>query len=67
MKRSEFYAVLDRRISRQDSDRKVLPDILDPTALTDCPEPERHSFIEAFGSDFSRVLDSFGIADGNAA
>jgi len=59
--------VLDRRISGQDSDREVLADILYPTALADRSEPERDRFIEAFGGYFSRVLDPFGIADGDAA
>ena len=35
--------------------------------LADCPKPERDRFVEAFGSHFSRVLDSFSIADGDAA
>jgi hypothetical protein len=67
VKFAEFNAVLDGRISGQDADRKVLVDIFDPTALADRPQPERDGFIEAFGSHFSRVLDSFGIADGDAA
>jgi hypothetical protein len=67
MKRAELHRVLDRRISRQHSDCKVLTDILDPTALPDRSEPERDRFIETFGGDLGAVLDSFGIADGNAA
>jgi hypothetical protein len=35
----EFHRVLDRRISRQDSDREILTDILDLGALADGPEP----------------------------
>jgi hypothetical protein len=67
MKRTEFDAVLDRRIPRQDANREILADVFDPTALPDGSQPERDGFIEAFGGDFCRVLDSFGIADGDAA
>ena len=35
--------------------------------LSDRPEPEGNSFIEAFGTDFSAVLDSLSIADRDAA
>jgi hypothetical protein len=59
--------VLDRRISRQHANREVLADILDPTALADRPEPESHSFVKAFSGYLCRVLDSFKIADGDAA
>src|SRR5579862_3628044 len=67
MERTELYRVFDRRISRQHSDRKVLADVFDPAALADRPQPKRDRFIEAFGRHFSRVLDSFGIPDGDAA
>ena len=30
-------------------------------------QPERNRFIEAFGSDLGAVLDSFGVADRDAA
>ena len=55
------------RIPRQDANREILADILDPTALTDCTEPERYRFVEAFSGDFGAVLDPFSIADGDAA
>jgi hypothetical protein len=67
MKGTEFYGVLDWGISRQYPDGEVLADVLDPDALADRPEPERDRFIEAFGSDSGRVLDSFGIANSDAA
>lgn len=67
MECTEFHSVLDRCISRQDANREVLPDFFDPTALANRPEPERHGFVEAFCGDLSRVLDSFGIADRDAA
>jgi hypothetical protein len=67
MKRTEFHAVLDRRVSGQDSNGEVLADVLNPTALADRPQAKRDRFIEALGSNFSRVLDSFGIADSHAA
>jgi hypothetical protein len=38
--------MLDRRVSGQDSDREILADILDPTALADGPQPERDGFME---------------------
>jgi hypothetical protein len=60
MECTEFHTVLDRRISGYDSDREVFGDVLDPSALAN--EPERNGFIEAFGSDFGRVLDSLGIS-----
>jgi hypothetical protein len=41
--------------------------ILDPIALPNRTEAESHGFIKTFGGYFSRVLDSFGIADGDAA
>ena len=63
----EFNAVLDRRIPGQNPNCEILPDVLGPTALADSPEPERDRLIKAFGSDFGRVLDSFGIPDGDAA
>ena len=66
MKFTEFYRVLDRRIPRQDSDRKVLADLLNPTALANRAEPESHSLVEGFRSDFGRVLDSLSIADRDA-
>ena len=59
--------MLDRRISSQDANREILADVLRPTALADRSETERNGFIEAFGGDFGAVLDSFGIADGDAA
>jgi hypothetical protein len=64
---TKFYGVLDRRIPCQHSDRKVLADVLNPTALPDRPEPERNRFIEAFSRHLGTMLDSLGIADGNAA
>lgn len=67
MKRTEFHTVLDRRVSRQDSDREVLADVFDPTALADRSEPKRNRFVKTFGSDFRRMLNSFRIADANAA
>ncbi len=60
-------AVVNRRTPRQDADRKILPDIFDPTALADRTKTESEGFREAFGADFGAVLDSFGIADGDAA
>jgi hypothetical protein len=48
MECSEFYCVFDRRISRQNTDRKILPDIFCPTALPDRPQPERDRLIKAF-------------------
>jgi hypothetical protein len=67
MKRTEFHSVLDRRVPRQDANCEVLADIFDPSTLADRPQPERDGFIEAFGADFGAVLDSFGIADADAA
>jgi hypothetical protein len=67
MKRTEFNGVLDGSIPRQDANREILADVLDPTALADGPEHECDGFIEAFSRDFGAVLDSFGIADGDAA
>src|SRR5690242_9175825 len=67
VKFTEFYRVLDRRISRQDANCEILADVFDPTALSDRPEPERNRFIKAFGADLGAVLDSFGITDGDAA
>jgi hypothetical protein len=67
MKRSEFHSVLDWRISRQDSDREILTDILDPTALANRTQPERDGFVERFGSYLGGVLDAFGVPDGDAA
>lgn len=67
MKRTEFHAVLDRRISCQNPDREVLADILDPSALADRTKPERNRFVETFGADFGAVLDSFRTADADAA
>jgi hypothetical protein len=67
MKCPEFHAVLDPHVPRQDANRKVLTDVLNPSALADCPEPERDRFIEAFGSDLGAVLDTFRIADREAA
>jgi hypothetical protein len=67
VKCTEFHAVLDRRVPRQNADREVLADILDPRALADRPQPESDGFVEAFGGDFSAVLDSFGIVDTEAA
>jgi hypothetical protein len=64
---AEFHRVLDGRVSGQDSDCEILADVLNPTALADRPEPEHDGFIEASGSDFGAVLDSFGIADADAA
>jgi hypothetical protein len=55
------------RVSRQDSNCEVWADIFDPTALANRTEPESDRFIEGFGCDFGAVLDSFGIADGDAA
>ena len=63
----EFHAVLDRRIFRQDANREVLSDVLDPGALANRPQPERNGFVKAFSGNFGTVLDSFGIADANAA
>jgi hypothetical protein len=48
MKRPEFHAVLDRRISRQHTDCEVLSNVLDPTALADCPQAQRDRFIKNF-------------------
>ena len=59
--------MLDRRISGQHSDCEVLADLLDPTALQDRTEPERNRFIEALGGYLGCVLNSFGIADRDAA
>jgi len=67
MESSELHRVLDGRIARQDPDRKVLADVLDPTALADRTKPERDCFVKAFGTDLGGVLDSFGIADRDAA
>jgi hypothetical protein len=67
MECTEFHGVFDRRISGQDANGEVLADILDPTTLADRLEPKRDRFIEAFGSDFGAVFDSFCIADGDAA
>ena len=67
LERPEFYSVLHWRISGQNSDSEVLADVLNPTALTDGPEPERDRFIEAFGGNLCCVLDPFGIANGDAA
>jgi len=67
VKCTEFQSVLDRCISRQNSNREILADVLDPTALADRPEPERNGFVEAFSGYFGRVLDPFQIADGDAA
>jgi hypothetical protein len=67
MKRTEFHRVLDRRISRQHSNAEILADILGPTALADRSEPEGNGFIKTFGTDFGTVLNSFGIADRDAA
>src|SRR5438445_2555737 len=67
MEGTEFHGVLDRRISRQDANREVLADVLNPSALADRPQPERDGFIEAFGADFGAVLDSFCIPDADAA
>ena len=67
MERPEFHGVLDRRIPRQDADCEVLADIFDPATLANRSQPECDRFVKAFGSDFGAVLDSFGIADGDAA
>ena len=67
MECTEFDRVLDRRISRQDSDCEVLADILDPTALSDRSQPECDRFIKALGGNFSSVLNSFSITDGYPA
>jgi hypothetical protein len=64
---TEFHRVLDRRVPRQDTNREVLADIFNPTALPDRTHPERDGFIEAFGANFGAVLDAFSIADGDAA
>ena len=61
VKRPEFHSVFDRRISGQDANRKVLADVLDPTALTDRTQAERNRFVKAFGSHLGAVLDSLGI------
>jgi len=67
MKFAEFYGVLDRRISRQNSNCKVLADVLNPTALANRAQPERDRFIEASGRHFGRMLDPFKVADRDAA
>src|SRR5260370_585358 len=67
MECTEFYCVLDGCISRQHADCKVLADVFNPTALANRTEPERDRFIEAFGSDFGTVIDSFSISDSYAA
>ena len=67
MECTEFYSVLHWRISGQNSDSEVLADVLCPVALSDRTKAEGHRFIEAFGGDLCRVLDPFGIADGDAA
>jgi hypothetical protein len=67
MKRTEFHSVLDRRIPRQNANREIVADLRDPSALADRTESERDRFIEAFGGYLCRVLDSFGIADADAA
>ena len=48
MKWAEVYRVLDRRVSGQDLDTEVLPNVLDPTALADGPQPESDRFVRAF-------------------
>ncbi len=67
MKCVEFHRVLDRRISRQYAIYEILADVFNPTALADRTERERNGFIETFSGYFGRVLDSFGIADGDTA
>jgi hypothetical protein len=63
----ETHGIPQPAYSGQDPNREILAYILDPTTLPDRPQPERDRFIKALGSDFGAVLDSFGIANGDAA
>jgi hypothetical protein len=67
VKLTECESVFYRRIPSQDTDREILADVLDPTALSDRPEPQRNRLIKAAGGNFRCVLDSFGIAEADGA
>jgi hypothetical protein len=50
-----------------DADCAILRDAFYPAALSNRFQPKRNRFVETFSGNFSGVLDSFRVSDGDAA